>query len=292
MLVSIVLIGLLAFKQVRENGSKLIVLRRVILSTVIMMVILTAFIMIVVDIYAIFGIIENLYSIALSPIYSLYISLFLSVILFINKRHSRPIDNWQTWSIVANSTLSKIYVVLYFLISFYFMYFVKPGYLETFPAIFFVIWLVGLCFFIFTLLYKLNAPKIFSFSSFENFQKEVKSMAFFRLERDELFNSIEKEIKSSNLYFSKYGEFRFADDKFLKNDYYALRNAFSKNKIDEETYLLLQQNSRFLNGKIRMFTNSFVIIPFYFLLFSFLLNVFSIFPVGIESLLATIHNSL
>jgi hypothetical protein len=191
------------------------------------------------------------------------LGLIVGAVVFHYSEKNGAIDNWENWAVVANNKGVSIAVALFTF---------SPMIIKTLNLVnteftpglvFYSYWFCGLNLFFFILLFKLLAPKVYSYRDFDDFF--IKSESFVHLRKSAT------EVKS---FFDK-KEVKSFENENLKSDIEVIESII-KNKVTSypDAFKILRLRSTYTKAVQRTFVSIFILIPAYLIPLVFTANVF------------------
>lgn len=180
-----------------------------------------------------------------------------------------PIDNWKTWEIVSNSKIITL-LILVFTFS---PYILKGGEIfgidSEIPFIFYMYWMCGLCSFFLMILYAIFAPKIYKYTSYNNFISREGTIYSLRDDAHELMIELQKKKEESSL--------KDYEEKDYENDISIIRNIAEGKEVDEaKSFYVFKERSKYSKPASRFFVVLFILIPVYILPVTIFINIVTV----------------
>jgi len=203
----------------------------------------------------------------------LWSNLFVGVSVLVSRlfiaqkeNQSGPQANWKSLSHIVNNKRIHLFI---------FVFTVSPVIVkavsitdldEYLSPLFFGYWTCGFAFLIFTSLFKLFAPRVYSFDSFEHFKQHSGSIIDLRTDAQKALRNLNSRENADRLY---------PDEKhFLTEDKLILTKIIESKNVDlADAYIVLRERLAFYAQLPRYFISLFLLIPSLLFPILFILNV-------------------
>lgn len=168
-------------------------------------------------------------------------------------QHSGLIDDWKFLALVANSKLVMLISVAFTFVPLAVSVFKASGATGLVPFSFYLYWISGIFLFLFLVIYKAGAPKVYQFSSFQDLKEKEGGVICLRYDAADVLASIAARKKTKP--FVVEAPYLEADQAVLA----ALKDGIVK--YPEDVYFIMREYSATLMVKLRCVLMVLLFIP-------------------------------